>query len=76
MDAMTDLALLNAWREGDKHAGNALLGRHFQALLRFFEHKVGPDADELIQRTLLACAESFQRIRARVGLSSHSRGAS
>jgi RNA polymerase sigma factor (sigma-70 family) len=63
MNAMTDMALLNAWREGDKHAGNALLGRHFQSLLRFFEHKVGPDADELIQRTLLACAESYQRIR-------------
>lgn len=63
MNAMTDMALLQAWRDGDKQAGNSLLSRHFQPLLRFFEHKVGPDADELIQRTLLACAESYQRIR-------------
>ena len=63
MNATTDVALLDAWRGGDKSAGNTLLTRHFPALLRFFQHKVGPDADELIQRTLLACAESYQRIR-------------
>ncbi|HKU42936.1 MAG TPA: sigma-70 family RNA polymerase sigma factor [Polyangiales bacterium] len=63
MTGTTDMALLHAWRDGDTRAGNLLLSRHFQGLLRFFEHKVGPDADELIQRTLLACAESYQRIR-------------
>ena len=63
MHAMNDGALLDAWRAGDKRAGDALLSRHFQSLLRFFEHKAGADADELIQRTLLACAESYQRIR-------------
>ena len=63
MAACDDMALVAAWRSGDKHAGNALLARHFQALLRFFENKVGADADELIQRTLLACAESHQRFR-------------
>ena len=63
MNEVSDIALLDAWRAGDNQAGNALLARHFKPLLRFFEHKVGADADELIQRTMLACAESFQRIR-------------
>ena len=63
MSAADDIALLDAWRAGDKQAGNALLARHFQALLRFFENKVGADADELIQRTLLACAESHRQFR-------------
>lgn len=58
-----DDALLRAWREGDAAAGNALLARHFRALLRFFENKVGGDAEDLIQRTLLACAESYRDIR-------------
>ena len=63
MASNDDMTLLAAWRAGDKRAGNALLARHFQSLLRFFENKVGADADELIQRTLLACAESHQRFR-------------
>src|SRR5262245_33747402 len=58
-----DIALLEACRAGDKQAGNALLARHFSALLGFFENEAGADADELIQRTLLACAESYQQIR-------------
>ncbi len=58
-----DDALLRAWSDGDKAAGNALLGRHFKSLWRFFQNKIGADADELIQQTLLACAESHQRIR-------------
>lgn len=48
---MNDGALLDAWRAGDEQAGNTLLSRHFQSLLRFFEDKAGADADELIQRT-------------------------
>lgn len=63
MEQVDDLTLLDAWRAGDKVAGNALLERHFSSLLRFFQNKVGADADELIQRTLLACAESYRRIR-------------
>lgn len=63
MTATTDIALLEAWRAGDTQAGNALLSRHFRSLLRFFDNKAGPEADDLIQRTLLACAESHQAIR-------------
>ena len=60
---LSDDSLLDGWCSGDKAAGNALLARHFTALWRFFENKVGSDADELIQLTLLACAESHTRIR-------------
>lgn len=63
MNELSDDALLTAWSGGDTAAGNALLARHFQSLWRFFHKKVGADADELIQRTMLACAESHQRIR-------------
>jgi RNA polymerase sigma-70 factor (ECF subfamily) len=63
MQRASDLTLLDAWRSGDRAAGNALLERHFSSLLGFFASKVGPDADDLIQRTLLACAESYQRLR-------------
>ena len=63
MSEATDDDLMRAWSAGDKAAGNLLLGRHFQSLWRFFHSKIGADADDLIQRTLLACAESHQRFR-------------
>lgn len=63
MTDASDTALLDAWRAGDKRAGNALLTRHFAVLLRFFQNKVGAEADELIQRTMLACVESRDRLR-------------
>ena len=31
-----DAALLQAWRDGDGDAGDALLGRHFKGVVRFF----------------------------------------
>jgi len=55
--------LLEAWRAGDASAGDALLSRHARPLLRFLRSKVGAEADDLQQRTLLACVESHQRIR-------------
>lgn len=53
----SDAELLVAWREGDRAAGDALLGRHFRPLLRFFRHKVASGAEDLIQHTMLACVE-------------------
>jgi RNA polymerase sigma factor (sigma-70 family) len=52
-----DAELYAAWRAGDKHAGEALVTRYYDAVLRFFRTKVGPRADDLVQRTFLACAE-------------------
>lgn len=60
----SDLELLQRWRDGDKRAGQDLFARHFPAMYRFFEHKVGGEADELVQRTFTACVTSRDRFRA------------
>ena len=61
---MDDLALLDAWRDGDEDAGSALLRRQFDALYRFFRSKVPEDAvGELIQQTLFTCVEKREQFR-------------
>ncbi|MCA9654716.1 MAG: sigma-70 family RNA polymerase sigma factor [Myxococcales bacterium] len=59
----TDFELLDAWKGGDKAAGNALFQRHFDGVCRFFRNKVGEGVDDLIQRTFLACVESRDKFR-------------
>lgn len=60
-----DLALLDAWRAGDKAAGDRLFVRHFPAVDRFLRNKVGADSiQDLTQRTFMVCIErpeNFQR---------------
>lgn len=62
-----DLELLEAWRQGDKTSGDVLLGRHFDAICRFFRSKLGDDVEDLIQRTFLDCVESRDRVTHTVG---------
>lgn len=60
-----DRALLQAWREGDENAGNKLLERHFGTLLRFLRagHSFPrSEIAELVQRSMVACVESRERI--------------
>jgi RNA polymerase sigma-70 factor (ECF subfamily) len=64
-DAPTDFDLLAAWRGGDTGAGNELFHRHFEALYRFFRNKLNADADDLIQRTFLACVEKRDKFEVR-----------
>lgn len=59
----TDFELLDAWRDGDKAAGNELFVRHFEPVCRFFRNKVADGVDDLIQRTFLACVESRDNFR-------------
>ncbi|NVB85393.1 MAG: sigma-70 family RNA polymerase sigma factor [Kofleriaceae bacterium] len=59
-----ELTLLERWRNGDATAGRDLFRRHFADIYRFFEHKVGGDADDLAQRTFAACVASRDRFRA------------
>jgi RNA polymerase sigma factor (sigma-70 family) len=59
----SDLDLLEKWRTGDSHAGQALFTRHFADIYRFFEHKVGVDADDLAQQTFLACVAGRNQFR-------------
>lgn len=62
-DPATDLELLEAWRGGDRQAGEQLFERHFDAVARFFRNKVQDGIDDLIQRTFLACVEDRDRFR-------------
>jgi RNA polymerase sigma factor (sigma-70 family) len=57
-----DVALLDAWKGGDRKAGAALFERHYPAVLRFFHNKAGEQAKDLIQRTFLRCLEARDRI--------------
>jgi hypothetical protein len=59
-----DAELLEAWGAGDKAAGEALFDRHFEAIYRFFQNKVGPGViDDLVQQTFLGCVEAPDRFR-------------
>ena len=58
-----DLGLLDSWRAGDSRAGQDLFARHFSDIYQFFEHKVGTEADELSQRTFMACVAGRDRFR-------------
>ncbi len=63
---MTDLELARAWRRGDRAAGEQLFERHYAAVARFFRNKVGDSdgvADDLVQKTFLACVEGLDRYR-------------
>lgn len=53
-----ELALIDAWKGGDRSAGDVLLRRHLPALQRFFANKVGEERDDLVQRSILACLKS------------------
>ena len=50
----SDAELVDAWRAGDRGAGEALFERHYDAVARFFHNKVGDAASDLIQRAFLA----------------------
>jgi RNA polymerase sigma factor (sigma-70 family) len=51
-DEPPDLELLEAWRQGDPDAGQALFKRHYDAIYRFFESKAPVEAvQELVQET-------------------------
>ncbi len=59
-----EAGLLVAWRDGDRAAGVELVRRFHPILRRFFANKVSrpDDADDLVQKTLLACTARKDRI--------------
>jgi RNA polymerase sigma factor (sigma-70 family) len=59
----TDAELLDAWQAGDTRAGNTLLERHVEALVRFFGTKAEDALDDLVQRTMLSCVLHHRRLR-------------
>lgn len=56
-----DAELLRRWRDGSREAGRELVSRHYDAVARFFAHKVGVEADDLVQRVFLRVAEAAAR---------------
>ena len=60
---MTDAELLAAWRAGDATAGQRLFDRYFDPLYRFFRHRTRDGAQDLVQRTFLACLEGLETFR-------------
>lgn len=60
---LDDLALLDAWRRGDRDRGNVLFRRHVRAVSRFFRTKVPDHAEDLTQSTFLAVAETSRNFR-------------
>jgi RNA polymerase sigma factor (sigma-70 family) len=58
-----DHELLRAWAAGDRDAGAQLVERHYDTVARFFANKAADAADDLVQRTFLACAESTTSLR-------------
>ena len=53
-----DFALLRAWRAGDRAAGDDLTRRYYERVLRFFSLKAESIAEDLTQRTFLACVQA------------------
>jgi len=60
---VSDAELLRAWRSGQTRAGQILFERYFDAIDRFYRNKVGHDAQDLVQRTFLACVEGIDNYR-------------
>ena len=58
------LKILDAWRAGDKTAGERLVRRHYAMVYRFFYSKVDPDTcQDLTQATLEALCTSRDAFR-------------
>ncbi len=58
-----DLELLRAWRAGERASGDALMRRYYTRVVRFFELKAQWMAEDLTQRTFLACLEQQEQLR-------------
>lgn len=58
-----DSELLEAWRNGDRRAGEILFERHFEAVRRFFVNKLDDSVEDLVQQTFLACVDRRDAIR-------------
>jgi RNA polymerase sigma-70 factor (ECF subfamily) len=57
--------LVLRWRSGSRDAGNELLHRYVPELTGFFGRRSCQNADELVQRTLLACAQNVGQFEGR-----------
>jgi RNA polymerase sigma-70 factor (ECF subfamily) len=59
----TDAELLEAWGRGDAAAGDALVQRYYDKILRFFDIRAAAQAEDLAQKTFLTCLERRHALR-------------
>lgn len=57
-----EAALLHAWRGGDTAAGEAFTRAYYSRILGFFRLRAAEAADDLTQKTFLACVEGGSQI--------------
>lgn len=60
----SDDALFEAWRDGDRVAGDALVARHDGAVRRFIGRRVGVEVEDAVQNVWVAitrCRRRFER---------------
>jgi RNA polymerase sigma-70 factor (ECF subfamily) len=57
--------LIIRWRSGSREAGDQLLRRYVPVLAGYFGRRSGSNADELVQRTLIACIRGVERFEGR-----------
>ena len=62
-DPRTDAQLLQSWCAGDQAAGQSLVRRHYASVLRYFELNASWAAEDLTQRTFMACVERASQVR-------------
>ena len=58
----TEAELLEAWRAGDRAAGQALFSRYFEPIRCFFVNKISEPPSDLVQETFMACVKGRDRI--------------
>lgn len=57
-----EAALLHAWRSGDAAAGEAFTRAYYSSILGFFRLRAAEAAEDLTQKTFLACVEGGSQI--------------
>ncbi len=57
----SDFDLVERWATGDGSAGDELTRRHYKSVFRFFEVRLPGQAEDLTQRTFLACVEALKK---------------
>jgi RNA polymerase sigma factor (sigma-70 family) len=70
----TDVELLDAWRAGDRRAGNELFKRHYRTVRNYFINKVDSELEDLIQGTFEAFVSDPERFEGRSTFLAYLRG--
>ena len=59
----SDEELVAAWQAGDQRAGATLVSRHYEAIARFFIHRLGAEAEDLVHETFMGFQRGLDRYR-------------